>query len=104
MDIDTVTAVCEPGSGTEQESDRTAVFGAFALGIVIGVSAGMLLAPDSGRGTRARIRRSAAEASSHTRALVHDRRERLHAFIRRHGVVGLLRHRTVLAAREVATS
>ena len=62
---------------------------AFACGVVVGAAAAVLLAPAAGRDTRARIGRQATSAAGHARRAVRERRDQLHAFIKRYGVIGL---------------
>lgn len=75
----------------QRRPDRLVVAAAFACGALTGVTLALLVAPASGGDTRRHVREHAAAARDRTTRLVHERNAQAHAFIRRYGVIGLLR-------------
>jgi hypothetical protein len=64
---------------------------AFGLGVLTGALLGTLLAPAACRDTRAAVRGGTAAAAARGRQVMRERREQVHAYIRQHGLIKLLR-------------
>ena len=77
----------------EHRPDRKALAVVFACGALTGIALALMLAPASGDDTRRQLRGHATAARERTARLVHDRNVQAHAFLRRHGIVGLLHRR-----------
>ena len=71
------------------EAPRPLIAAAFACGVLTGAILGTLLAPAEGRKSRRWVRDQAASARTRTVQSARNRREQLHAFIKRHGIIGL---------------
>jgi gas vesicle protein len=77
-------------TGSSDSTSAGALLLAFGCGLLTGAIVAALVAPSDGRETREWVRRNAKAAGRRTGELVRERRQQLRAFIRRHGVIGLV--------------